>query len=147
MHGVDVVAQGGDTGSLHQEGPQSHRERSSREAKGRANSRGLDSPQCQQRRQAGNTGTSSPSQKQAPELRVRKDHSQSPPKESRLQQPTPVLMPSGWGLTPPAAPAPGDSPHPLSLSMSVHRSLWPSMALLCEENVLGLFLTKATGLA
>lgn len=138
MHGVDVVAQGGGTGSLHQEGPPSCRGRSRREAKGKAISRSLDTPSCQQRRWAGKPARDG----QARELRVRKDHSQSPPKESQLQHPTPVCMPPEWGLTLPAAPTTEDGSRPLSLGSSIRRAPRRSVALLREENVTGLFLTK-----
>lgn len=46
-----------------------------------------------------------PGPEQAPDLRVRKDHSQSPPKKSRLQHPSPVSMPPEWGAHPPSSPS------------------------------------------
>lgn len=113
-HRANVVGQHGGTGSLHQEGPPGCKERSSREAEGRAVPGGLAFPSGQWESKAGSARTLSTSQHR-PELQVREDPAHTtanlPPQEPRLPHlllhaclrsgglPSPQPWPVGMALT------------------------------------------------
>lgn len=140
------MEQRGGIGSLHQEGPPGCKERSSKEAEGRAVPGGLAFPSGQWESKAGSARTLSTSQHR-PELQVREDPAHTtanlPPKEPRLPHLLLRARLRSGGL-------PSPQPKPVGMALTLHLSvhLFPAppaphpAPLLHEGNVTGMTLTE-----
>lgn len=112
------MEQRGGIGSLHQEGPPGCKERSSKEAEGRAVPGGLAFPSGQWESKAGSARTLSTSQHR-PELQVREDPAHTtanlPPKEPRLPHLLLRARLRSGGL-------PSPQPKPVGMALTLHLS-------------------------